>query len=97
MALQITNVNELKNAKTLIETSKKSYDESLDSLRNAIIEIQNYWQGEDSIEYQDKVLNLVNRELSHESTELEFEVKYLNRIITVLDNAQDQIKKRLND
>ena len=97
MALQITNVNELKVAKDNIKESKESFDSSLTTLSDNIKTLQNYWQGEDGYNYQTKVMNIIDNDLALVSEEMAFEVKYLDRITSVLDNAQEEVKKRLND
>lgn len=97
MALHITNIDQLKKSKLAIENAKQSYSEHLDILKNAVIEIRDCWQGEDSLEFQNKLIEIIKDNLALELSEMDFEVRYLNKITTVLENAQDQVKKRLNE
>ena len=97
MALQITNIDRLKNSKIIIEKAKTSFEEEMKILNDATIEIGNNWQGEDSSVIQNKIVDIINKELTNEKGEMMFEMKYLDRIIFVLENAQNEVKKRLNE
>lgn len=97
MALQITNINELKVAKDNIKDAKESFDSTITVLKDNINSIQSYWQGEDAFNFQNKVISIIDNDLALELEEMAFEIKYLDRIISVLDNAQEEVKKRLND
>lgn len=96
MALKLTNINELKSYKTKIEKSKLEYDETIKHLMDTIKLSAIYWQGEEGNLFRDNLYSLVGVDLNVISNEMKAEIDYLNRLITILENAQEQIKSRIN-
>lgn len=96
MALQITNIEDLKNSQACILEAKTSYDEVLTNLRNSVVNIDNYWNDSDSYEFKEKLLRLIDNELKAVSTELEFESSFLKKTYLTLEDAKTQVKNRLN-
>lgn len=96
MALTIVNLDEIKKAELEINDAKTNYDESLKLLKDTINNTINFWQGEDADLYRAKVNHLIDNGLSNASYEMEYEKAYLNKVSTVLENAQEQVKNRLN-
>ncbi len=95
MSLQITNIEELKNSKIQIAKEKELYQDTLLDLENAIKETQITWNGNESDDFREKTLAIVNK-LKNVENEMTYEVNYLDKIIVVLENAQEQVKNRLN-
>lgn len=96
MALQITNIDDLKSSQACILEAKTSYDEILAKLRNAIVDTENYWNDMDSYKYREKLLDLIDSKLTEVSTEMEFESSFLKKTYLTLEDAKTQVKNRLN-
>ena len=96
MALKITDISELKYYKVELERTKLSYDEILNNLLNEIKSSALYWQGEDGDTVRERLYSLIEHELKCISKEINAEADYLGKIILVLENAQQQVKNRLN-
>ena len=96
MALKITDLAELKYYKIQLERTKASYDEVINNLYKTIKNSALYWQGEDGNIFRRKIYSLLKYELLCISKEMNAEIEYLGKIILVLENAQEQIKNRLN-
>ena len=96
MALKVTNLNELKYYKDSLAKCQNSYEETIDRLIDSIKLSAIYWQGEDGNEFRDKLYSLIGSNLNSVSTEMNAEIEYLEKLIVVLENAQEQIKHRLN-
>lgn len=96
MALQITNIEDLKSSQARILEAKTSYDEILTKLRNAVVDTENYWNDMDSYKYREKLLNLIDNQLTDVSNELEFESSFLKKTYLTLEDAKTQVKNRLN-
>ena len=97
VALQITDLSVLKSSEAEIRAAKAEYDEILKNIENAIKSTENAWNDKEGIEFRTKVLNLLEHDLKDMSTEMEFEVNYIKKITMVLENAQQEIKKRINN
>ena len=96
MALKVTNVNELKYYKDYLEKYKNLYDDDIDNLIDTIKLSAIYWQGEDGNNFRENLYSLIGSNLQCISNEMNAEIEYLSRLIAVLENAQEQIKNRLN-
>lgn len=96
MALKVTNISDLKYYKDQLTKTKVSYDESIDKLIDTIKLSAIYWQGEDGNNFRENLYSLVGSDLKCISKEMNAEIDYLNKLIIVLENAQEQIKSRLN-
>ena len=96
MALKITDIAELKYYKVELERTKAAYDEVISNLLNTIKASSLYWQGVDGNILRERLYLLIKYELQCVSKEINAEVLYLGKIIAVLENAQEQIKNRLN-
>ncbi len=96
MALKITNINELKYYKAQIEKTKNAYDDTITNLTDTVKMTALYWQGADGDEYRSRLYSLVGNDLNCISKEMEAEIQYIDKLIVVLENAQEQIKSRLN-
>lgn len=96
MAVQVTNINELKNSEITITNAKVSYDEALKKLSDAIKITEFSWQGEDGMKFREDLMALINNDLKDVSEEMNSEINYLKKIHTILENAQEQVKNRLN-
>ncbi len=96
MALQITNIEDLKSSQACIVEAKTSYDEILSKLRDAVIDSENYWNDIDSYKYREKLLNLIDNQLKEVSNELGFESSFLKKTYLTLEDAKTQVKNRLN-
>lgn len=96
MALKITDIAELKYYKVELERTKAAYDEVISNLLNTIKASALYWQGEDGNILRERLYLLIKYELQCVSKEINAEALYLGKIIAVLENAQEQIKNRLN-
>ena len=96
MALKTTNVNELKYYKSQLEKTKQLYEDTLDGLIDSVKMSAIYWQGLDGNNFRSKVYGLIGKDLNCISKEITAEIEYLNKLIIVLENAQEQIKSRLN-
>ena len=96
MALKVTNVNELSYYKDHLEKNKVAYDDTIDKMLDAIKLSAIYWQGEEANQFREKLYSLIGVDLNCISTEMKAEIEYLNKLVAVLENAQEQIKSRLN-
>ena len=96
MALKVTNINELKYYKDSLAKCHNSYEDTIDKLVDTIKLSAIYWQGEDGNEFRDKLYSLIGSNLNSVSTEMNAEIEYLDKLVLVLENAQEQIKNRLN-
>ncbi len=96
MALKTTNVNELKYYKSQLEKTRKLYEDTIDSLIDTVKMSAIYWQGFDGNDFRLKVYGFIGKDLNCISKEINAEIEYLNKLIIVLENAQEQIKNRLN-
>ena len=95
MSLQITNIEELKNSKVQITKEKELYQDTILDLENAIKETNITWNGNESDDFREKTLTLVDK-LKKVEDEMTYEINYLDKIIAVLENAQEQVKNKLN-
>ena len=96
MALHITNINELNNYNVELVEAKKDYDETINNLLLSIKETEDYWQGEDGDNFREQIYGVINKDLKAISKEFEAEIIYIKKLQMVLENAQEQIKSRLN-
>lgn len=96
MALQTININELKYRKDRLSSFKENYDEVLNNLLDEVKMIAFYWQGSNSNNLRTELYKLIGNDLNNISNEINAEVEYLNKLILVLENADEQIKNRLN-
>lgn len=96
MALHITNINELNNYNVELIEAKKSYDETIKKLLLSIKQTEDYWQGEEGNSFREQIYNVINKDLTAISNEFEAEIFYIKKLQQVLENAQEQIKNRLN-
>ena len=96
MALQTININELKYRKDRLSSIKDNYDETINNLLDEVKMIAFYWQGSNSNNLRTELYKLIGKDLNNISNEINAEVEYLNKLILVLENADEQIKNRLN-
>ena len=96
MSLTVTNIESIKNSKDKIISAKKSYDETLKILSHTIKFTEFSWQGKNADDFRTAVNNLIQGDLESVSKELEVEINYLTKLSTVLENAEEQVKQRLN-
>ena len=96
MALKIMNITDLKYYKEQIEKEKIEYDDTIKQLMDTIKLSALYWQGEDGNHFRDNLYSIVGVDLNKISSEMNAEIEYLNKLIIVLENAQEQIKSRMN-
>lgn len=96
MSLTVTNIETLKTSKDKMISAKKSYDDALKTLNHTVKSTMIFWQGKNADDFRAEVDSIIKNELDAESKELELEINYLNKITTVLENAEDQVQKRLN-
>ncbi len=96
MALNIINIDEIKRSELDIINAKKDFDTTLQLLKNTFKETEFFWQGEDANLYREKNNALIDKELNDTSLEMNYEINYLNKVSTVLKDAQEQVKNRLN-
>ena len=96
MALQTLNINELKYRKDRLSSFKDNYDEVLNNLLDEVKMIAFYWQGSNSNNLRTELYKLIGKDLNNISNEINAEVEYLKKLILVLENADEQIKNRLN-
>lgn len=96
MALKVTDIGELKYYKIQLNRTKVAYDEVLRELINTIKNSALYWQGEDGDAFREKLFGLLSRDMACISKEINAEAEYLGKIIFVLEEAQEQVKNRLN-
>lgn len=96
MALQTININELKYRQDRLKKLKDDYDETLRNLLDEVKTIAFYWHGNDSSNLRSELYKLIGTDLNNISNEIEAEVNYIKRLILVLENADEQIKNRLN-
>ena len=96
MALQIINIQELKNGQEKLSILKENYDETIKKLLDEVKMIELYWQGNSSNNLRNELNKLIGTDLNNISNEINAEVEYLKRLILVLENADEQIKNRLN-
>lgn len=97
MALQIANIGLMKKSSVDIENSKNTYDDTLKEIENAIKSTENSWNDQDGNDFREKVMLLLDNELKDISEEMEFEINYIKKVSTVLENAQEQVKNRINN
>lgn len=96
MALQTLNINELKYRKDRLSSFKDNYDEVLNNLLDEVKMIAFYWQGSNSNNLRTELYKLIGNDLNNISNEINAEIEYLKKLILVLENADEQIKNRLN-
>ena len=96
MALKVTDIGDLKRYKLQLDKINTSYDEVINNLLRTIKTSSLYWQGEDGDLFREKLYSLITYELKCISREINAESEYLGKIVLVLENAQEQIKNRLN-
>ena len=96
MALKVTNLSEIKDYESYLEKCKIAYEDVLDRLLDTIKFSAIYWQGEEGNNFRDNLYSLIGIDLNCISTEMKAEIEYLNKLIMVLENAQEQIRNRLN-
>ena len=96
MALKVTNVNELKYYKDGLIKCEKAYEDTINKLIDTIKLSAVYWQGAEGNDFRDKIYTLIGSNLNTVTTEMDAEIEYINKLIMVLENAQEQIKNRLN-
>lgn len=96
MALGAVNIEQLKAYKDELLKTKKMYDESISSLMDVVKLSAIYWQGIEGNLFRAKLYGLIGADLNCVSSEMNAEIEYINKIILVFENAQEQIKSRLN-
>lgn len=96
MALKVTNISDLKNSELKIKEAKNSYLEALNGITDAVKSTELFWQGEDAYKFRREIYSLIKTDFNDVKEELEFEELFLNRVRTTLENAQEEVKKRLN-
>lgn len=96
MALTVTNINELRNYKSQIEKTMNSYNDKIKELTDTVKNTSLYWQGEDGEVFRTNLYSLIDNDLNCISKEMAAELEYLKKLIIVLENAQEQVKSRLN-
>ena len=96
MALKVTDIGELKYYRVQLSRSYESYDYVIKNILDSIKDSALYWQGEDGEVFRERLYSLVSHDLNCISKEIKAEADYLGKIITVLENAQEQVKNRLN-
>ena len=96
MSLTVTNIETLKNSKSKIISAKKSYEDTLNVLKDTVKITEFSWQGKNADDYRAEVNGIIKDDLESVVKELEVEISYLNKITQVLENAEDQVKQRLN-
>ncbi len=96
MSLTVTNIENLKTAKSKIISAKKSYEDTLEIIKNTVKFTEFSWQGKNADDYRAEVNEIIDKDLESVVKELEIEINYLNKITQVLENAEDQVKQRLN-
>ena len=96
MALQTISINELKYRKDRLSSFKENYDEVLNNLLDEVKMIAFYWQGSNSNNLRTELYKLIGNDLNNISNEINAEIEYLKKLILVLENADEQIKNRLN-
>lgn len=96
MSLTVTNIESLKSASARIKAVKKSYDDTLKVLTDTIKITEFSWQGKNADDFRSEVNKLISEDIESVSKELEVEINYLTKVSAVLENAEDQVKKRLN-
>lgn len=96
MALKVTDIGELKYYKMQLKRTKDSYDDVIRNIMSTIKNSSLYWQGEEGENFRSNLYSLVSRDLNCISKEINAEVEYLGKIVNVLENAQEQIKNRMN-
>ena len=96
MALGYTNIEELKSYKEELVKTKDVYDDTIDNLMDVVKMSAIYWQGIEGNLFRAKLYGLIGADLNSISSEMKAEIEYINKLIIVLENAQEQIKSRLN-
>lgn len=96
MALQFTNINELKNSQLQIELAKTTYEDTIKNLRDAIKNTEQSWQGEDAYNYRIELNDIINKKLQNVIDEMNFEIDFLKKTTSVLQDAQERVKNKLN-
>lgn len=96
MALKVMNINDLKNSELKIKEAKNSFEEALKGITDAVKSTELFWQGEDAYKFRQEIYSLIKTDFNDVKEEMEFEELFLNRVRTTLENAQQEVKKRLN-
>ncbi len=96
MSIQKSNISEMKYYSNQIKKAKTSFDDSLKLLKQTIAFTEFSWTGVEADEFRQNVSSVINNNLSKITKEFEIEIKYLDKVSSVLENAEEQIKKRLN-
>ncbi len=96
MSLTVTHIEALKNSTARIISAKKSYEDTLSVLKESIKFTEFSWQGKNADDFRTEVNKLITDDLESVIKELEIEINYLNKVTIVLENAEDQVKQRLN-
>lgn len=97
MALQISNINNLKESYALLSIAKSSYDNTLRDLANAVKNTELFWRGEDAFKFRRDLFEILTKNLLATTEEIDIEMKYLKKLSMVLENAQEQVKSKLNN
>lgn len=97
MALNITNINDLKTAKVKIMEARKNYEDTIKLLTDAVKSTEISWQGEDAYNFRHELLTIINNDLLTEQEEMDFEIQFLDKVSSTLENAQQEVKKRLSE
>ena len=96
MALGAVNIEELRSYRDELLKTKEVYDDTINSLMDVVKLSAIYWQGIEGSLFRAKLYGLIGADLNSISSEMNAEIEYINKIIMVFENAQDQIKSRLN-
>lgn len=96
MALKITNLDTLKTKEAIIQDAKSSYDETMKKLKEAIMSTEESWNDKDGYDFREKLISLIESDLKTVSEEMEFEINYIKKVTSVLENTQQQVQSRLN-
>lgn len=96
MALKMIDLNELKYCQEELANNKLQYDEKIEELLDAIKMTAIYWQGDEGDKFRDKLYTLIGSNLNCISKEMKAEIDYTKKLIMVLENAQEQVKNRIN-
>lgn len=97
MALQIANIELMKKSSVDIAKAKDTYDDALKEIENAIKSTENSWNDQDGNDFREKVMLLLDNDFKDISEEMGFEINYIKKVSTVLENAQEQVKNRINN
>ena len=96
MPIQKVNIGEMKYYSNQIKKAKTSFDDSIKLLKQTIAFTEFSWTGTEADEFRQNVSSIIKNDLSKISKEFEIEIKYLDKVSSVLENAEEQVKKRLN-